>query len=750
VYAASLLLRPVYEVRPDLLTASPSLLVPPGAGAAAAWGVGVFLAVWLVESTFYRIVLGVSWEKARIESLRSYTPLLFLWAFGLLFFPALPGTPMVGWWLLLDADPWTITLLVGIAIHGKFSFVARHGSVIPWMRAIAQSRASTLIFAIVLFSILAAWTPSRRFSEPYDARWGTGDEPRYVRIAASLLYDGDADVTNAAEHVGGRPEVAGFVPRVARWPVAALRTAGEVVSSLRTDLPGEASSLGGQVIRGRDGGTYYVYLPGFPLLLIPAMALDRFFFPGRLPLVLVTCLILGVLAACTIQRLVEPYLRRRIDSYSMIAVVSLTLPMFFYNFQIFPEMTAALCLALMLLTLLEESPGVARVVAFTLAASLLPWLHTRYYPVLGVCLLALAYRGWRGRADRSLCKATLWMLAVPVVSVALQSLYIFHITGSLLPDSLWVLNGYPRGGHLLNPGVLSGLHYLLVGHEEGLLVYAPLYLLALPRALALARKSSFAAGLSLAVVLPYLWISASHDQGGAGGWSPATRYLVPVTPVLALWLAAWLERNDTRPARWSVFFVGAAASFWIAQGMLVERNFPYDRRAFLSSGVVDVSAVLGWVLFYPAFLLLALAFASYWARRTTESNLSGFAGGIVTLVLVMGATAQLLIPREAWVGASTPPGATRLRPGRTTLLGLSACARGSQRLRFQATAEPHALEVRGYGFSRHLVVPSSGETDLEVAVAPVRRIGKESEEIAIVQLELEAGQTPVVVEPFCR
>jgi hypothetical protein len=750
-------LKPIYVVRPDLLLDPVSLLIPPGLFTAALGGLSVFLLAWLVEGMLYRFALGLPWGTSFVESLRYYSALMFLWVFGLLFFPGLPGVPMVGSWLLLDGSPWILTLIAAVALYGKLSFVLHHQRATPWPREDAKASGATFFFGVMLLSILFAMTPNRRFSEPYDARWGTGDEPRYVRIAASLLHDGDADITNADEHVGRRAEPLRLLSHIAGWPGATLATIGEVVSSLWSESSDRASGLGGQVIRGKKGGTYYVYLPGFPLLLAPAMALDAFFFPGRLPLVILTCLIVGVLTMIATARLVEPYLGSHLESYLMIAGLGLTLPMFFYSFQIYPEMTAALCLALMLATLLDEKVDRRGALLFGVAASLLPWLHTRYYPVLGVCIVVLIYRA---RCDRVRWEVGALALVLPSASVVLQCLYVFHITGSLLPDTLWVLNGYPRGGHLFNPQAFSGLYYLLLGREEGLLVYAPLYVLAVPGVFGLWRQSKFATCLSLAVFAPYLWISASHDQGGAGGWSPATRYLVPVTPVLALWLAAWLGRNEFRRLRWSAFFVAMAASFWIAQGMLVERNFPYDRNAYLSSGVLNVSAALGSALeadvwstriLYPVLLVLVLALVWIGERRGGRVSLGSVVVAVVGSVLVTGAIAQSWIAREQWLGSRPAAGDARLRPERATLLELPACGNDTAGLRFLGAQGSHELTVSGDGFERHLVVPPTGETEMVVAVAPVRRFKRGgSEAISVVRLELEAGQMPLNVAPFCR
>ncbi len=127
---------------------------------------------------------------------------------------------------------------------------------------------------------------------------------------------------------------------------------------------------------------------------------------------------------------------------------------------------------------------------------------------------------------------------------------------------------------------------------------------------------------------------------------------------------------------------------------------------------------------------------------------------IVGLLLVTGVTVEAWTAREEWIGSRPVAGATRLRPERATLVELRACQIGSPRLRFigvRGGEGPHALAVRGDGFERHLVVPPTGETEIEIAVVPIRRVMQGgSEEIALVRLELEPGQMPLDVEPLCR
>ena len=757
VFAVSRLVRPIYLVRPEVIFEPLSVLLPPGAGRAALFGALTFLTVWFLESVFYLVILRLPWKKALNESLDSYAPLTVLLVYGSLLLPGVPGFPVLGWWLLLDANPWFLTLIGVAIVYRKVGFVLAHIGGLPPVRQLAGSSLATILYGIGLLSVLLALTPERRFSEPYDERWGTGDEPRYVRIAASLLHDGDANIANAAEHIGRRARPLGFASHVLSWTASTFSTIGDFGAAAMGESFGEPERLGGQVIRGKDGGTYYVYLPGFPLLIAPAMALDSIYFPGMLPVVIFSCLVLGMTTALVMARMIEPYVGGRIEAYVLIACLSITPPLLFYNFQVYPEMTAALCLALILHLLLAGSAGSGgAVLVFGLAASVLPWLHTRYYPVLGASVLAMVYKLWRERVS---WRVGFWAIGLPAVAVGLQCLYVFHISGSLLPDTLWVVNGYPRGGHFFNREALSGLYYLLFGREEGLLVYSPLYALAVPGVVSLWRRSSFAAVFSIAVLVPYLLIAASHDQGGAGAWAPASRYLVPMAPILALWLAAWLGVPEVRRTRWMAFSIGAAASFWIGQGMLAERNFAYDRIAFLSAGVVDVSRVLGSVLdtgsfwqrlAYPLVLLLVLVAIGVWGWKE-RPRFDGLAAAIIALILLVGSLTAARVPSDAWIRTSPGTSFARLRPGRTTVYALPSCAGSLPRLRFDGAGGEYLVTVSGHGFERHLRVPPTGETELEVTVDPfVRRRRGETEEIRVVSLSLAPGNTPLQFRSVCR
>jgi hypothetical protein len=82
---------------------------------------------------------------------------------------------------------------------------------------------------------------------------------------------------------------------------------------------------------------------------------------------------------------------------------------------------------------------------------------------------------------------------------------------------------------------------LLLDQEFGLLIYAPLFLLAAPGFAVLGRTRPAVAGAASAIIACYVLtiiLPMTNVQGWTGGWSPAARFLAPVVPLLAVGVAA--------------------------------------------------------------------------------------------------------------------------------------------------------------------------------------------------------------------
>jgi hypothetical protein len=637
-YRLSFALYPLYWARPSLIAGSPSVLVPEGAVGIVVSTGAALLGLLLAEVYLRRRILGRTLGEALTETDRTNAPACLLLPCLLLLAPGAPGVPPLAFWLALDARHF----LASLALFGCL-WLKLGERIVPRLPPAA---------AIALLAlILVALTPRHRFTQPYDERFGTGDEPRYIRITASLLYDGDTDISNASDHLGRTLTT----ERVERR--AEIR--GE----------GEARSLGGQVVAGRLGGEYYVYLPGFPLLLVPLMAVDSMVAPHHLWAVMSFCILLGVVNVMCMAKLLEEWLPSGTGAFALAGALAVTPPLLAYAFQIYPEVAASICVTVAMMVILRgpAPPGRWQAASFAAATALLPWLHTKYYPLWGVILLGFLVR------FRHLPKKRLALvLAAPALAVGLQSIYVFRIAGSFLPDALWVLNGYPRGAVLINEQTLSGLYYLFLGRSEGLLVYGPHYLLGLIGLAGLRKWNPFGFWLSLFLFAPYVLLAASHHPGG-GGWSPPCRYWVPMIPVLALGFASWLRTRS--PVRIGVLVVFLLASFWIGLGMLEERHFLYDREAFRASGAIDPSPILpAYPFLLAAAALLLHAFEAGWTRR-----LWLFPALAIVLVLAAGHLALRWSSPESWTPARPSMQGRLVRPSRSELILFRDCAEPSLR-----------------------------------------------------------------------
>jgi hypothetical protein len=114
----------------------------------------------------------------------------------------------------------------------------------------------------------------------------------------------------------------------------------------------------------------------------------------------------------------------------------------------------------------------------------------------------------------------------------------------------------------------------LFDQEHGLLPYAPIYLLAPAGWVALwkhdrrlCRAISLVVGAYLAVItMPLL-----NVHGWRGGWTPAARFLVPVTPFLAILAfasVAWVRRVPWIVLALVAVQVGIDAVVWQRPGLL--------------------------------------------------------------------------------------------------------------------------------------------------------------------------------------
>lgn len=413
-------------------------------------------------------------------------------------------------WLPLELPPallvWTgpLTLPVWVAIVWNMR-PRLHARLLPGSAAVRAGVLGLLIFGG------AAWCAAPSIPG--------GDEPHYLVITQSLLYDRDLKIEN--NHRRGDYQTYFGAP-------------------LRPDY----------LRRGLDGEIYSIHAPGLSALVAPAFAAGGY--PG-------TVLFLVLLSAAGSALLWQTiWLATGVRSASWFgwAAVSLSATHVFLTFTIYPDGVGGLLTLTGILALLraeeERRTGSTKVARWSLhgaALALLPWLHTRFALLAG-CLGALILLRL-GRVSNPAAKAAAF-LSVPALSALCWLGYFVAIYGTADPSA-------PYGSAVLGspaniPGGLAGL---LFDQRFGLIAHAPVLVISVVGLVAMLRDrwpvtegaprtAPAAAGRRLACELlflsaPYVLTVTNFTMWWAG-WSPPARFAAPLLPVLGVaagfgWLA---------------------------------------------------------------------------------------------------------------------------------------------------------------------------------------------------------------------
>jgi hypothetical protein len=342
-----------------------------------------------------------------------------------------------------------------------------------------------------------------------------GDEPHYLMVADSLLQD--HDVSLERDYAEGRYRV--YHP-------------GDLAPHYR--------------VRGRHGEIFSLHAVGLSVLILPAYALGGYAAASFFMALLAAMLAREVREAARVWGLGEA------AAEAAGWTVAVSPPLIHYAGLIFTEVPAALAVALALRRGRDLAAArTADVVLLGAALAMLPWLNVRY-AVLAVLLLLFVLTG---RPHR---RAVVVLLALAATSAA--GLAVYHEVLYGFFDPRRVYGPQPEISLALLP---EGVPGLLFDQEFGLLVYAPIFVLALPGFARLSRRSPrdalVAAGLTVATLL-----MAGSWPMWRGGWNPPARFLLPVVPALALGVAASFQRGLGSASAlllgWSVW-VGLAGGF---------------------------------------------------------------------------------------------------------------------------------------------------------------------------------------------
>lgn len=322
-----------------------------------------------------------------------------------------------------------------------------------------------------------------------------GDEPHYLMVAESLLRDRDLSLE----------------PDYAERRYADYYRKPLLEPHYR--------------VRGREGRIYSLHSVGLSVLILPAHALAGY--AG-------VSFFMALLLALVVRELRE--LLRTVTERPGLAegvawVAGLSPPLVHYAGLVFTEVPAALLVLFVLRRGLESDRlGPGRAALLGLALAVLPWLNVRY-ALLALVLAAFVLLG------RPRSRVALAFVLPGLVSLLGSATFHWILYGFFDPRLV-----YGRRPELSLATLPEGLPGLLLDQEFGLLVYAPVLILALPGTGPLMR-SRRRLGLTSVVLALSVLVMAGSWHMWRGGFNPPARFLVPVVPLLWLGVACWLARG---------------------------------------------------------------------------------------------------------------------------------------------------------------------------------------------------------------
>ncbi len=702
---------------------------------AAGWASRAELDEVIVGGTRQRIALVPSWQPllaflvlaavvlagvvvARSRR-RSTSPpalaTLVLPTFGLaaLAVPYLPVVP--DWWPALQAlagpGLWMIWALVAAQL--VWTAWPHLGGLATWC---ASRRLLTQTAAIWLVTAAAAGlTASRLTSTPL---FPSGDEPHYLIMAQSLGVDGNLRIENNHQ----TRDYAAYFGR---------------------DLDPH------YLTRGRDGEIYSVHPVGMPVLITPVYAL------GGYQLVVAFFVAMAATAATLMWRWAVALAGTLGTPTLAWAAITLSAPFLVNAVTIYPEVPAALVVALAIVLALRVTPDARpwHDIVIGLLAGTLPWLSTKYAPMSAALMaVALGRRVWplhAGEARWNVAGAL--RLAAPYgLSLLGWFAFFYAYWGTPMPSA-------PYGAMVQTEiaNTVFGVPGLLFDQEYGLLVYAPAYVLAGAGFWAMMRRPGplRRVGLELLLVFAALIGTVGAFRIWWGGSGAPARPLMSGLLVLLLPLTVQLGTAAAGSAR------RAAQHLLVWSGVCLSAVLVLEESGFLlANGRDGTSTLLAWLSprwplwrLVPTFIeheagralidvgawVVIAAVASWALARVTvrtrgAASLVALAAGAATLVA--GSTAMRLLP------AADPP-----LPG----IDLAARARLPALDTFDHRIRP--LAVHYAPFSVESAMASGVESSLSVGAAPGLR--PEPQPLRVIhngRFSLPAGHYRAVIQWAAR
>ena len=506
-------------------------------------------------------LLGLLWLERRTvprgtaTAVRPQLAPLVLPALGLalLLVPYLPVVPDFVPAVQVLAGP--ASYVVWLAVTAQFAWTLWQGRFIraDWLQRLSLRHITVIVALItVCVSGLAASRLAATVLYP------GGDEPHYLVIAQSLWRDGDLRIENN-------------------------HTRGDYFEYFKQDLAPH------YLTRGADGEIYSIHPVGMPVLIAPIFA------AGGYPTTVFAFVLMAAFATALMWRTTVRITNAvGAATFGWVSVIA-TAPFLFNSFAIYPEIPAAVAVAVAFTLIAAPVRETLRVPAFAgakawrwlvigAAAALLPWFSTKYAPMsaalVTVALGRVFYRP--GTADASdssaevgTLRAALAVLAPYALSLLAWFYFFYAIWGVPLPQA-------PYGALVQTSPLylLFGGPGLLFDQEYGLLPYAPVYVLAATGLVVMFRTDAENRRRAIEIILVF---GALLGTVGAfriwwGGSAPPGRPLTSGLPLLIVPMAfafraapvASVQRAAQHLLLW--ISVGVAGILLFAQQGLLTAN----------------------------------------------------------------------------------------------------------------------------------------------------------------------------------
>lgn len=358
-------------------------------------------------------------------------------------------------------------------------------------RAPALTPRFTVPVAFVFFVLLGRFLPGPAGPQ--------GDEPHYLLISESLLRDGDVDLKNQFDERA-----------FTKFTSASLE-------------PHTAP-------RSPKGTIYALHTPGLAALIAPGYA-TLGYAGARAIIALVMALAVGFLSATTRT------LFGAEAAAIVFAVATFASPLPIYANAVFPDSVATLPVAV---TLAYLAMPVSRHLALaSLSIGALPWIHPRFLPLGFLLAAAIACRrpsSWRRTA-----------VAFAPLALSLGSL-LLHFRSIFGNASLAAAYGPGFRDDVSIARIPWGVSALLFDRQFGLLLFAPVLLLALFGVGAALRKDRLVGAAATTTSALFLAIGGSFSMWWGGASAPA-RFVIGAVPALLLLLGALWSSTTDHPAR---------------------------------------------------------------------------------------------------------------------------------------------------------------------------------------------------------